>query len=483
MRAGKLKGNARVWAPGPKGNWGDNAMIHTRRFERIQSAVPGTSLLPIPFAIAAGSLVLLAATLSFDALTRAGDLAPHSWLSVGDIDDARAILGAILGAVSTVLALIFSATLLVFSMAVTQFGPRLMPYFLRDRTMQVALGLFLGTFLQCLGAFLVTGRRGQSVFVPQLTVLTSVLLVFVSFCFLVFYNHRVAFAIQTNNVLARIIENLHTAIGEHSQRRVFQVTAASSPDLGKEVPQAIRERCLEEGGVLYSQTSGYVQKLDRERLVRAAEKQDGVVCLMFRPGQFVLEGEALAHVIPASHAEEFASVIHQSVRIGQHRTLEQDLEFAFAQLSEIAIRALSPAVNDTYTGLSCIDWLGDALRMFAALPSSDGEWRTNLGAVRVLVPPLHFPRVVAAALDLIRQAGAENPAVMIRLLQTCARLARQLQEEGQRRAIQAQVQAIHEAAVRFPDVHVDRNDLEDAYRLACDALEKPLPVRRSDPAA
>jgi len=98
------------------------------------------------------------------------------------------------------------------------------------------------------------------------------------------------------------------------------------------------------------------------------------------------------------------------------RTLEQDPEFAFAQLSEIAIRALSPAVNDTYTGLSSIDWLGDALRLFSASPASDGAWRTSGGKVRLLVPPLRFGRVVRAAFDLIRQAAADNPAVCLRLL-------------------------------------------------------------------
>ena len=82
--------------------------------------------------------------------------------------------------------------------------------------------------------------------------------------------------------------------------------------------------------------------------------------------------------------------VHGAVIFGQHRTLQQDIEFAFAQLSEIAIRALSPAINDTYTGLSCIDWLGDALRMLVSFPVSDGAWRTRGGQIRVLVPPVHI---------------------------------------------------------------------------------------------
>lgn len=453
-------------------------MIGAKRFVRIARAVPGTSLLPVPFAIAAAVLVCLAATLAIDALAAAGRIRLYGWLSVGDVDDARAILQALLGAVSTVLALIFSVTLLVFSMAVSQFGPRLMPYFLRDRAMQVALGLFLGTFLHSLITFVVTGKRGgdalipqiSGAFIPQITVLTSIALVFVSFCFLVVYNHRVALALQTNNVLARIVEDLNAAIERRSASRVVDTDASATPSGGERNVDAVRTRCLAEGGVLPATTSGYLQRIDMVRIVTAADRCGAEVSLAFRPGQFVLEGETLAHVFPPSRADALAATIRHAVMIGQHRTLEQDAEFAFAQLSEIGIRALSPAVNDTYTGLSCIDWLGDALRLFAALPISDGAWRTTRGDVRLLVPPLLFDRVVGVAFDLIRQSAAGNPAICIRLLQTYARLAPQLRDSEERRAVLAEVEATREVAARMPDVGIDRVALDEAYRSACERL-------------
>jgi uncharacterized membrane protein len=446
-------------------------VILAKRFVRIARGVPGTSLLPIPFAIAAAGLFLFVTTLALDLFAASGWIALHPWLSVGNIDDARAILQAIMGAVSTVLALVFSVTLLVFSMAVSQFGPRLMPYFLRERTMQVALGLFLATFLQSLAAFVVTGRRGETDFVPQLTVLTSVVLVFVSFCYLVFYNHRIALAIQTNNLLARIVENLNGAIGELSKQRVIDTGALAQlrPERPASV-DAIRQRGLAEGGAVKATTSGYFQKLDRARIVRAADKRGAIVCFAFRQGEYVLEGETLARVLPAVYTNELARTIHHAMKIGQHRTLEQDVEFAFAQLSEVAIRALSPAVNDTYTGLSCIDWLGDALRMLAALSASDGAWQTSLGATRLVMPPLPYARLVRVAFDLIRQAAADNPAVVIRLLQTCSRLALQLRDTEQRQAVRDQVEAVYEVASRTPEVHIDRQTTEEAYRLACTRL-------------
>lgn len=445
-------------------------MFPFKRFRRISRVVPGTNLVPVPFGIAGAVLVALAVTLALDGLFGEPPIALPYWLSVGNIDDARAILGAILGSVSTVLALIFSVTLLVFSTAASQFGPRLMPHFLRDRSMQVTLGLFLATFLHCLATFVVTGHRGNAAFVPQLTLLTTIGLVFASFGYLFVYNNRVAQAIQTNNVLPRIVENLYAAISELGTPRVIETSAASAPQ-ASETAEKMRIRCAAEGSSVLAATSGYVQRIDHDRLVRAADRNDAVVRMAFRPGQFVLEGEALAHVLPPARGVELAAEIRDTVMIGQHRTLEQDIEFAFAQLSEIAIRALSPAINDTYTGLICIDWLGDALRMLVGFPMSDGAWRTRQGQLRLLIPPLRIERIIHGAFDLIREAGANSPAVTIRLLQTYARLAPQLRNAEQRQAVLEQAEATQEGASRMREVGLDREAVDAAYRLARERLD------------
>jgi uncharacterized membrane protein len=449
-------------------------MLGAKRFVRTGSVVPGTNLLLIPFAIASAVLILLAATLTLDALASSGRIALPAWLSVGNIDDARAILGATLSAVSTVLALIFSVTLLVFSMAVSQFGPRLMPYFLRVRAMQVAIGLFLATFLHSLITFVVVGQRGDIAFTPQLTVLTSVALVFASFCYLVIHNHRIALAIQTNNVLAHIVESLNAAIEAFLQPRVDNTETIflvrSQRSKGEESIDSTRQQCMAEGAAIQATTSGYLQRIDRTRIANLAERQDAIVCVQFRPGEFVVEGEILAYVLPPSKTAELRATIYKAVKIGQHRTLEEDADFAFAQLSEIAIRALGSAVNDTYTGLSSIDWLGDSLRLFATLPPLNGAWMTKQGKLRLLVPPLAFTHVARTAFEFIRHAAADNPAVCLRLLQTCARLAPQLHNDEQRQAILDQVEAVHEAVARFRHVSLDTDAIEVAYRSARDQL-------------
>jgi uncharacterized membrane protein len=439
-------------------------MFSLPRFERAGRLVPGTSLVRVPFTMAAGVVVLLVATVTLDVFIDARMAPALRWLSVGNIDDARAILGAVLGAVSTVLALIFSVSLLVFSMASSQLGPRMMSYFMRNRTMQVTLGLFLATFLHSFVTFIITGERGGEVFVPQITVLCSVALVLVSFGYLVIYNNRVAQAIQTNDALPRIVENLHVAISELETMR--RNTSAPPPEEEGEEVGLLKDRCISEGRLVVANTSGYIQRINYRRLVRIAESHGIIVYFPITAGEFILEAEPLAYILPASQREDLPESIQASVDIGQLRTLEQDIEFAFAQLLEIAIRALSPAINDTYTALSCIDWLSDAFRMLSALPRTDGTWRTRDGTIRLIRRRVRVPQLVRTAFDMIREAGATSPAVATRLLQTFSRLAPIANTDDERAALLVQVEAVWQAASRNPEVSLDHATIAAAYHEA-----------------
>ncbi|HMB34178.1 MAG TPA: DUF2254 family protein, partial [Methylomirabilota bacterium] len=162
--------------------------------------------------------------------------------------------------------------------------------------------------------------------------------------------------------------------------------------------------------------------------------------------------------------------VEQGVRIGQQRTLKQDLEFGIAQLVEIALRALSAAINDTFTGLTCVDWLGDELRAFALMTQDTGACRGRDGSIRLAWPPLRLARLTASAFNQIRQAATGNPAVSIRLLQVFARLAEQVEDPALREALRQQVDAVWEAVSAQALVKSDRADVEKAYRRACDLL-------------
>src|SRR5262249_24327137 len=202
------------------------------------------------------------------------------WFTMGGIDDARAILSAMLGCVSTVLALIFSVALLMLSMVATLFGPRLLYRFLQDWVTQVTIGLFMGTFIYVCLCFLVTHQNEGSRFVPQVSLITSWVLVLASFAFLVYYSHRIATSIQNPDMVARIADDLSPAVLRSHQRSAGEGTGTPPDDT------AVLERAAA-GASVPCPKSGYLQHVDHGALVAAARDAGVLVVLRFRPGQFV----------------------------------------------------------------------------------------------------------------------------------------------------------------------------------------------------
>lgn len=180
----------------------------------------------IPLKLSLAAIALFCVTLIPDILNAYGVIHIPSWLTMGGIDDARAILSAMMGAVATVLALIFSVALLVLSMVATLFGPRLLYRFLQDWVTQVTIGLFMGTFIYVCLCFLVTHQDANSRFLPQISLLTSWLLVVCSFAFLVYYSHRIATSIQNPDMIARVVDDLHPAVVGMHRRAAGEGTGA-----------------------------------------------------------------------------------------------------------------------------------------------------------------------------------------------------------------------------------------------------------------
>jgi uncharacterized membrane protein len=382
---------------------------------------------------------------------------------MGSIDDARAILSAMMGAVATVLALIFSVALLVLSMVATLFGPRLLYRFLQDWVTQVTIGLFMGTFIYICLVFLVTHQDPRSAFVPQVSLLTSWLLVVICFAFLVYYSHRIASSIQNPDLVARIAADVSPSASGARECGPGERTGPAPDDA------AIAREAADGAAVKYAR-SGYLQHVEHARLVVAAERAGARVIFYFRPGQFVMRGEPLASVCPKECVAALEPIIRESVNIGTHRTLTQDPEFAICQIVEIAIRALSPAINDTFTGVACVDWLADALLVMAEKPPPEGNWYDPGGHLRVCVPEVRLERLVKLAFDQIRQASTQTPAVLIRQLDVIRRLAPRMPAPA-KRALADQAQAIRETAAVGGWVAHDRRDIDRASEDARGAIE------------
>jgi uncharacterized membrane protein len=409
------------------------------------------NLWKIPLALSIASIGLFGVTMIPDTLDALGIIHLPIWLTMGGIDDARAILSAMLGCVSTVLALIFSVALLVLSMVATLFGPRLLYRFLRDWVTQATIGLFMATFVYLCLVFLVTHQDEHTRFVPQVSLIMAWLLVVGSFGFLVFYSHRIASSIQNPDLVARIVDDIRKEV--------------VPPEVGRGVaePPEVVARQVAEGAQVECCESGYVQEIDHARLVEAAAAADAVVHVFFRPGQFVLRGEILASVWPAKQGPVLGARVESLVQLGRHRTIEQDAEFGVFQIVEIALRALSPAVNDTFTGVACVDWVGDALLVIAGAPPWAGCWFDHSGKARLRVRAVRLERLIRLAFDQIRQAASDNPAVLIRMLDVIRRIAPRMPSDEQREVLLAEADAIREAAAAGVAVALDRRDVEAAW--------------------
>ena len=217
------------------------------------------------------------------------------------------------------------------------------------------------------------------------------------------------------------------------------------------------------GGVVRAPASGYLQFIRHDVLVEFATEADAVIALTYRPGHFLVEGHPFALVWPPEAAARVSDALGRAHLTGPNRTLTQDISFGIDQLVEIAIRALSAAVNDTFTALACIDWLGDSLCQITA------QWRPALvhrdrrGYIRIITAEPTQERLVQRAFEKIRQASAGMPAVMIRQLEALVKIMADTSSAGQRRVLVDQAEMIQRLAERSVPEKADRDDIRRRY--------------------
>jgi uncharacterized membrane protein len=355
-------------------------------------------------ALAAGSLL---------SLVRVG---PHSPLAFqGTSDDARTLLIGIAGTMVTVIALLLGLTVVALQLSSTQYSPRLLRNFLRDRPNQVVLSVFVATFAYSAAGLYTVGVSGGSrtATFPRLAVSGALVLLFVSLGLLVYFADHLVHSIQVDAIMSLVERGTLAVI-----RDGLFTGGQEAPDVpGWAVP-------------VVSLRSGYVQAVRPGRLVAQAGRG---VCLRLRPrvGEHVVAGTTLAWIWrasprdPAPDPRAFVPVLDAGVRIGFERTLEQDAALGIRQLVDVACKALSPAVNDPYTAVQAIDHLSVIFCALARRPLGNHIIRGDNGAA-VIVPGRRFPDYLAVMCGLIRRYGAREPTIadaLLRLLGNCAAVA------------------------------------------------------------
>jgi uncharacterized membrane protein len=338
---------------------------------------------------------------------------------------AQFILAAIAGSIMTVVSIVFAILLMTLTLASMQFSPRIILNFVQDRVTQWTLGIFLGTFLYCMGGLPAARSRPQP-FAPMLTVLGAMLLAIACVGWLLYFIHHISRAISVSHILDKIAAETVAMIDEmmpwpHRPNRLEPPVAAPSHSGETAVLNAV---------------SGYIRFVDRKRLVALAKAYRVKVKVLRRLGHFVPAGVPLLMVSKGERlAAEGSGELRGAFDIGPTRTLQQDVEFGVLQIVDIALKAISPAVNDPTTTINCVDQLSRVMIRFASREPPDPLLYDPPGVLRVIIPWIGFERLLDSAFEQIRMYAKADVAVSLRLLRALADIAVTTADPTYRRAL------------------------------------------------
>lgn len=368
---------------------------------------------------------------------------------------ARAVLSTIAGSMITVAGVSFSVVLVALSQSASMFGPRLLPNFMRDRGNQVALGTFVATFVYCITLLMHVrgGAEEGAAFVPRLGVFTALLMALGSVAVLIYFLHHAATSIQAGYILRvagrRLDEALSTVFPKPDE------TADSSPA----DPQLAAPRAVVPSG-----DSGYVEAVDWKALVSWAREAGVDVRLFVAPGDHVVAGDPLAEVGPTAQIDdETAEAVRREIVLSRERGGTRDVLYRVDQLVDMAVRALSPGVNDPLTAVEAVGRLGESLAGLLDRSAAPTVRRDEDGRVRLVEAPVTREQVVNRAFTLIRHYGAHDPLLPLALLASLRRLALRTTGPALRAALLEEARQVLKAARAGSLIEADRERVEEAF--------------------
>jgi len=388
---------------------------------------------------------------------------PIPWISSTDADGTRAVLSVIAGSMITVTGVVFSITVVALTLASSQFGPRLLRNFLRDRANQLAFGTFVATFLYSLLVL----RAVRADEIPHLAATVAVVLAAASLFVLIYFIHHTATSIQASSVIAAVANEI-----EPHLRSLFPEQMGSEEIERASLSIESSRRQLEADGVeVRASREGFVRIVDEETILRLAVAQDAVILLHRRPGDFIAAGSILARVAPGDTVEKLGSALQESFIVGDHRTPVQDLEFLIGQLTEIALRALSPGINDPRTAIDCVHRLGAVVSSVIEREMPSGIRHDEDGRLCVLAPPTTFEQIVASCFDPVRRYGAGHVAVVVATLDALRDAGERSTDPGRRSILASQAVEIHAASVAEDPSARDLAIIQEAFDRAMKQIE------------
>lgn len=376
-------------------------------------------------------------------------------------EGARAILSVIASSMITVASLIFSITMLSLQLASSQFGPRVLENFMRDRSNQIVLGTFVATFLYCLVVLRSVRGTADSGFVPHLTVAFAVLLATISVGVLIYFIHHIATSIRIETLLAQLAADGCAAVDRLFPERLGHGSVRYEHDADARRPPNDFDRRSEQ---VNAAASGYVQNIGIDALMKIATEHDLILRIETPPGRFVTEGQCMLTAYPQDRvSNEITDSLRGVLVIGRNRTINQDLEFSIRRIVELAQRSLSPGINDPTTALYCIDRLGEVLGRLAGRDIPSPIRFDKGGQLRILTEVILIEELACNAFSAIARYGVSDVDVVTRLVSTMGKLSRSFSPAA-REAIMTLTEQVLIASERDTSTTFDRRAIQELMR-------------------
>ncbi len=417
------------------------------------------------------SLIVIASIMLAMELIEIDSSGSHEWLHRwprifgAGAEGARGMLSTIAGSTMTVVGVTFSMTLVTLALASSQYTSRILRNFTGDRVTQIVLGLFTGIFTYCLIVLRTIRGGDEGVFVPSFSVTFAVVLAIVGIVTLIFFIHHIAASIQASNIISSVATETMATVD-----RLFPEKLGEGPadDAEYRTQTTLPERKWQ---AVPSKGNGYIQSLDEATLLRLAGEQKTIVRMERGVGEFVVEDTPLVWLAQDDPPDDdIIAELQNAYGLDRHRTVAQDSGFGIRQLVDIALKSLSPGVNDTTTAVMCVDYLTAILSRLATrdIPSSH---RYEDGELRVIAIGPSFASLVSKSFDQIRGSAEGNVAIMRRMLGALQTIGSQTGDANRRQILAEQVCYIAELGDQSISSKEDRTRFEERVSEVRGSLE------------
>jgi len=415
-----------------------------------------TSLWLIPSGMVLAAVGLAVTMLRVDAGQGPEDQIRAWWMNSGDGEDARNLLSTLLSAMITMATMAFSVTIVALTLAANAYGSRLIRIFRADLRTQTVLGIFAMTIVYCLIVLRSIHGKAPIPEVPHAAVTVGTALSLTCVMALLAFIQGVARSIVADEVVRRV--------RRESDKAVLALPEMARDEAPEHAPADLPADFDQRAAKIPLPREGYVQAVEYDDLVLWAEKHDVIIRLDFRAGDFVVNGDRRVLVYPPPPEPARARAeIDGFIVSGDERTPTQDLEFAIRHLVEVAVRALSPGINDPFTATVVIDRLRGVLSRLMGRSLPPETLRDRSGRVRIYRQTATYAGILDAALHQIRQAGSSHPAVLIHLLEAIARVAEHTRLDEQRQALIRHAHLIRAAGQREVPEPADQDDIDQSF--------------------